>query len=102
MSEKEKQCPGPWTITDNSWQYTTVYDADGYAVCRLDLEDWGVNEDNQDTLERLQAKVAAVIAAAPDLLAALKAAKDFIGNGYQPPELVEQMFAAIEKAQGRG
>lgn len=44
---------------------------------------------------------ARLIAAAPDLLAALLAAKDFIGNGYQPPDLIDQMQAAIDKATKR-
>jgi hypothetical protein len=56
-----KEAPLPWKMTANSWQYTTIYDANGDVICRLDLEDWGVNEDNQDALESVQAKVAALI-----------------------------------------
>lgn len=56
-----KDAPLPWAITANSWQYTTIYDFNGEVVCRLDLEDWGVTEDNQDALEFLQAKVASLI-----------------------------------------
>lgn len=33
-----------------------------------------------------------------DLVAALKAAMDYIGNGFQPPELIAQANAALEKA----
>jgi hypothetical protein len=59
-----KEAPLPWTFTANSWQYTTIYDGNGDAICRLDLEDLGVTEDNQDTLEKVQAKIAALIVAA--------------------------------------
>lgn len=56
-----KEAPRPWKFIANSWQYTTIYDANGDVICRLDLEDWGVTEDNQDDLETVQAKVAAMI-----------------------------------------
>ena len=59
-----KEAPLPWTITANSWQYTTIYDGNGDVICRLDLEDWGVTEENQDDLEKVQAKVAALIVSA--------------------------------------
>jgi hypothetical protein len=54
-------CRLPWTVTANSWQYTSIYDFGGHVVCRLDLEDWGVTEESQDRLEKSQAKVAAFI-----------------------------------------
>jgi hypothetical protein len=50
--------PLPWKFVANSWQHTTVYDANGDVVCRLDLEDWDVTEENQDALEALQETVA--------------------------------------------
>jgi len=53
-----KQAPTPWTLVQNSWQYTTIYDAEGNIVCRLDLEDWNVTEDNQDELEAVQTQIA--------------------------------------------
>lgn len=53
-----KQAPLPWTLTQNSWQYTTIYDAEGNPICRLDLEDWSVTEDNQDALEAVQTQIA--------------------------------------------
>lgn len=59
-----KDAPLPWTATANSWQYTTIYDANGIPICRLDLEDWGVTEENQDALEALQIKVAVLIVSA--------------------------------------
>lgn len=56
-----RYAPLPWKFTANSWQYTTIYDANGDVICRLDLEDWCVTEENQDDLEKVQAKVAALI-----------------------------------------
>lgn len=63
-----KRGEAPWSMTANSWQYTTIYDVHGIPMCRLDLENWGVTEDNQDTLETEQAQIARLIAAAPLLL----------------------------------
>lgn len=57
---------GPWKIVANSWQYTTIYAADDTPICTLDLEDWDVTEENQEALELEQARVAHLIAAAPD------------------------------------
>lgn len=53
--------PRPWTIVNNSWQYTTIYDGSGAVVCTLDLEDWHVSESTQDALERVQKLVAELI-----------------------------------------
>ena len=61
---RPRHSPRPWTSTANSWQYTTIYDADGRPVCRLDLEDWGVTEDNQESLEKEQAEIAELILSA--------------------------------------
>lgn len=52
------KAPLPWKFVANSWQHTTIYDAAGDIVCRLDLEDWDVTEENQDALEALQESVA--------------------------------------------
>ncbi len=71
MSET-KYTQEPWSIVKNSWQYTTIHNESGEAICTLDLEDWGVTEENQDELEARQAKVAAKIAAAPELYEALE------------------------------
>lgn len=51
----------PCRYVANSWQYTTIYDADNVPLCRFDLEDWDVTEENQDELERKQAELAELI-----------------------------------------
>lgn len=103
MSEM-KHTPGPWNVTANSWQYTTIYAADGTPICRLDLEDWDVTEDNQGDLEKVQASVAAMIVAAPEMLAALKWAESALAPFSKEPAEKSGMAlirAAIAKAEGR-
>ena len=47
--------PRPWKAVENSWQYTTIYDANDNEVCRLDLERFpDLNEDNQEKYEQIQ------------------------------------------------
>lgn len=60
----------PWRASANSWQYTTIYDVNGVPVMRFDLEDWGVDEDNQTHLEARQAVVANFVIRAVSSLAA--------------------------------
>jgi hypothetical protein len=57
----------PWKVVAHNWQNTSIYDAEGHVVCSLDLEDWGVTEDNQDALEVEQQEYANLIASAPDM-----------------------------------
>jgi hypothetical protein len=77
-----KQAPLPWTLTQNSWQYTTIYDADGNSICRLDLEDWSVTEENQDDLEKVQTQIASRIVKAVNSHDMLVNALEFIRDGY--------------------
>lgn len=61
MSEQAK-----WKIVENSWSITTIEDADGNEICRLDLERFpGLNEDNQAYYEQIQRQQAELIANAP-------------------------------------
>ena len=52
----EGKCsPGPWKAIENSWQYTTIYDAHDREICRLDLERFeDLNEETQDKYEAIQ------------------------------------------------
>ena len=73
----EVKCsPGPWKAIENSWQYTTIYDAHDREICRLDLERFeDLNEETQDKYEAIQRADAAAIVRACDHLAALRRAK---------------------------
>ncbi len=104
----EKLCTaGPWTFVGNSWQYTTVYSKDGTPVCQLDLEDWGVTEDNQDDLGREQTRIAQLIAVTPELYLALndiiEYVEDFaVGADQDDPvhEMLPRWRTLLAKARG--
>jgi len=79
--------PGPWTVQG---AYIGTDDA---HVAQVKGEGRGV------TFQRAEAN-AALIAAAPDLLAVLQDVADFWVGGDVPPELDARMRAAIAKATG--
>jgi hypothetical protein len=83
----EGKCsPGPWKAIENSWQYTTIYDAHDREICRLDLERFeDLNEETQDKYEAIQRADAAAIVRACDHLATLRRAKAE-GMNIQPGE----------------
>ena len=61
-----------WTIVEHNWHETGIYAKENnQRICKLDTEDWGVNEDNQYELEDFQKKVARLISAAPGMLKVL-------------------------------
>ena len=65
--------PGPWECTTHSWHETGVYSTvQNQRICKLDTEDWGVDESTEDEFGQIQGANARLIAAAPDLLAALQ------------------------------
>ena len=60
-----KTSPLPWRIINNSWQFTTIVDANGNNVCEFDLERFeDLNEDNQEEYENIQRNDAEMIIAA--------------------------------------
>ena len=68
--------PRPWKAVENSWQYTTIYDAHDREICRLDLERFeDLNEETQDKYEAIQRADVAAIVLACDHDAALRRAK---------------------------
>jgi hypothetical protein len=73
----------PFTSVGNSWQYTTIYDAKQDVVCRFDLEDWHVTEDNQGALEEDQAALVAFIVHAVNNHDALVKAMEKIAEGTE-------------------
>ena len=107
-----KCSPGPWKAIENSWQYTTIYDAHDREICRLDLERFeDLNEETQDKYEAIQRADAAAIVQACDHLAALRRAKGevwgeviegatslraSVENGIPPHERVGFMRACNE------
>lgn len=106
----------PFTFTENSWQFTTIYDAKQDVVCQLDLENWHVTEDNQGALEEDLAKLVkfivtavnnheALVKALSESRAALIAFKDAVEasqkmNGREYVGLGIQINNAIANAWG--
>jgi hypothetical protein len=62
---------GPWIVVDNSWEISTVYDADDKTVATCPIDD-DVCEESQAQYEPIKEANARLIASAPDLLDALK------------------------------
>jgi len=105
----EVKCsPGPWKAIENSWQYTTIYDAHDHEICRLDLERFeDLNEETQDKYEAIQRADAAAIVRACDHDAALRRAKAETNAEYkrvskahsQLSETTDYLIRALEIAQ---
>lgn len=105
MSER-KHTPGPWSLNDRGYTYIISKPSDGYItrdVCRMD----------GSTMAAFDQKANAhLIAAAPDMLAALKEVReqclfdDDHGIGVSedvviPAELFDRVCDAIAKAEPR-
>ena len=74
-----KFTPGPWKVLEHSWSDTSIV-AEGFdhGICSLDINH--ATEDSQEADEALMAANARLIAAAPDLLAALQSAADSLAQ----------------------
>lgn len=81
--------PGPWKTVNVP---ATVINEQGWIIC--DSGDWGGGIDQDD---------ARLIAAAPELLAALKEFMDEAGGleGWVPDSIYGRAAIAINKAEGR-
>lgn len=81
--------PGPWFWADNvpdaPPHYRMIVDADGATVC--DPSPMGEAD-------------ARLMAAAPELLAALQAVADYWAGGDVPADIDAQMRAALQRAGG--
>ena len=86
-----KHTPGPWAVSGR--EINGPIDT-GVIVARI--PEWGILADAPDP-GRANARL---IAAAPDLLAALEAVAEFWAGGDVPAELDAQMRAALAKARG--
>ena len=81
--------PGPWHVDINGEGAITA--PDGALIARL-------HNASRDDLREANARL---IAAAPDLLAALQAVADYWAGGDVPAEIDAAMRAAIAKATGQ-
>lgn len=100
MTTESKHTPGPWTVGVDEQDHGRPYvkDAEGYVVCALIFEP-GTGEPEAN---------ARLIAAAPDLLEALRACHDYLscipesaaGGDDDAVGLTRRAAAAISKATG--
>lgn len=98
MSKSSMFTPGPWAHVKHSWADVGIY-AGSTQIALLSIER-EATEENQDELEARQAADARLIAAAPELLAALLYLADCIESGRDPG--MGRVHAAINKAFGEG
>jgi hypothetical protein len=108
MSAPAQHTPGAWTVTDNSWEISTVYGPAGQVIAECPI-DSTVLEETQDEFEAVKEANARLIAAAPELL---KACSDWIdwlkpdapfredAADYEA-QMLDAMRAAIAKARGQ-
>lgn len=73
--------PGPWTVTDNSWEVSTVYGPDGETIAECPINSI-VTEDNQHELEPIKEANARLIVKAPDMLGTLDRYADTLCEGW--------------------
>jgi hypothetical protein len=96
--------PGPWTDESGDGSKWGVFDADGRAVALAQQ----IVSLRVDVYQAERTANARLIAAAPDLLAALvecvvdmQATEDFYGPHTKAQEVMAAARAAIAKAEGR-
>lgn len=77
--------PGPWEVRETR-QFIKVISKDGITICS--------DEDFPAPLDKADAHL---IAAAPDMLAALKQVR----TRALPPEITDMVYDAIAKAEGK-
>lgn len=100
---KAKHTPGPWRVFEHSWCDTSIgAPGTSNAICRLDINH--ATEESQEADEAQMAANARLIAAAPELLEALKAcAAVCAGETTNKRGLIsalEQARAALAKCEG--
>jgi len=64
--------PGPFTLTHNSWEVSTIYDSNSDTVAEVRINPW-VDEETQDKYERIKECNARAIAEVPAMVQALRA-----------------------------
>jgi len=60
MTDTPAHTPLPLSCTHNSWERSTIYDAEGYEVCTIAIS-WEADEDTQEHFEALKDAKAAFI-----------------------------------------
>jgi hypothetical protein len=111
MMAESKHTPGPWVVKSRA----TTYDVIGYAGMKVVSTSWHDSIRNPYPLKAEALANAQLASAAPDMLAALKKAREFITNGvdlgfirmpdpttpdsaHDTPPMID---AAIAKAEAR-
>lgn len=86
-----------WEMVQHNWHETSINaEKSQQRVCKLDTEDWDVNEYNQDELEDIQLKVARLIVAAPNMLKVLQALEqNIISGNAQVDENTKQSISEV-------
>ena len=105
-----KPTPGPWEWSENKWRggWSGIDGADGEVLRPLHCNDGDTGDAWFEPGESISEADARLIAAAPDLLAACKAAWNEIDQTYDgtsPPQITveiwNQIESAIKKAEGK-
>ncbi len=102
--------PGPWTWTIDDKSMATLHGLDYFynhvmsvSPCLSCVESMDDNESPLGKCTMPNVENARLIAAAPELLAALKLARDVTYNGFEPEnqsDAHKRICAAIAKAEG--
>ncbi len=92
-----KHTPGPWKLVAGLSLRTNVVGGDGVEYTKMTVATIEPEDDNLEAVQVAKAN-ARLIAAAPDLLAALRAVAEFWAGGDAPEELTAQINAALAKA----
>ncbi len=104
MNRKQKHTPGPWSVggrietsDDDVFRRVGIGDIDNMSDLFLVLE----KDDNNNLTPEIALANARLIAAAPDLLEAAKAAMDAPVSIHRNEKVWGMLVAAIAKAEGR-
>lgn len=100
MTNKSSHTPGPWTIGNKGgYSSNAVFAEDGQlAIC--DVYGLYLHAKIDEQLEGTVKANAELIAAAPELLEALKEASEMFLGEYPCHPTTERILAAIKKAEG--
>ena len=75
----ELKINGPWSVTYNNWEQSTVYDELGDIVCEVPISN-DVTEETQEHFEKIAEATACAIAALPELIEAAKPIAAILGE----------------------